>query len=141
MWGSLSDVIMNDYGLDLNGWSLWETTGVSADGCTIVGNGTNPSGYAEGWIAVLSEPLTPLPGDFNGDGTVGAADYTMWQGSLGSMTDLAADGDASGTVGAGDYAVWKANFGQTAGPGSSAFDNAAVPEPATMVLLMFALAC
>ena len=33
------------------GWTLVETTGISADGHLIVGNGTNPSGQAEGWMA------------------------------------------------------------------------------------------
>jgi hypothetical protein len=37
-----------------------------------------------------------------------------------------------------DYAVWRANFGQIAGGGSGASASAAVPEPTTLVPLMFA---
>jgi probable HAF family extracellular repeat protein len=66
----LQDVLENDYGLDLTGWTLGTPIsgiggawGVSADGRTIVGTGLNPSGQAEAWIAVLPEPsLTWLLG-------------------------------------------------------------------------------
>ena len=40
-----------------------------------------------------------LPGDYNGDGIVDAADYTRWRNNLGSTTTLLND-DTSG-VGAG----------------------------------------
>jgi CubicO group peptidase (beta-lactamase class C family) len=79
-----------------------------------------------------------LPGDYNSDGTVDAADYTVWRDTLGSDTSLPND-DTVG-VGPDDYDRWKANFGQTTGSGSSASANASVPEPATLVLLMLAAA-
>ncbi|MEB3123258.1 MAG: PEP-CTERM sorting domain-containing protein [Snowella sp.] len=52
-------------GLDVSGWTLYSATAISADGFTIVGNGINPSGQREGWVANLSpepipEPLTIL---------------------------------------------------------------------------------
>jgi probable HAF family extracellular repeat protein len=40
-------------GLDLTGWTLEDATGVSADGRTVVGNGTNPEGSSEAWVAVF----------------------------------------------------------------------------------------
>jgi uncharacterized membrane protein len=57
---SLKEVLENDYGLDLKGWQLHESvaTGISADGCTIVGYGINPDGYGEAWIATMPEPAT-----------------------------------------------------------------------------------
>lgn len=46
-------VNLNDYlptvGVNLTGWSLWETTGVSADGTVLVGNGSF-LGQERGWI-------------------------------------------------------------------------------------------
>ena len=39
-----------------------------------------------------------------------------------------------------DYDVWRSHFGQTLGSGSGATGNAAVPEPATLMLMMFAVA-
>jgi probable HAF family extracellular repeat protein len=40
----------------LSGWSLDSATGISADGNTIVGTGTNPSGRQEGYYAVIPAP-------------------------------------------------------------------------------------
>lgn len=51
----LKSVLEVDFGLDLNGWTLIEATGVSADGTVIVGNGTH-SGTSLGWVAVIPEP-------------------------------------------------------------------------------------
>lgn len=54
---SLRQVLIGQ-GADLTGWTLGLATGVSADGRTIVGYGTNPNGQQEAWIAVLPEPGT-----------------------------------------------------------------------------------
>ena len=53
---------------------------------------------------------------------------------------LAADGNNSGTIDPGDYDVWRAHFGQTAGSGSGDSTNAAIPEPATLMLLILTAA-
>jgi probable HAF family extracellular repeat protein len=53
---SLQDLLINEYGLDLTGWILKEATGISDDGLTIVGFGSNPDGHVMGWIAVLTPP-------------------------------------------------------------------------------------
>jgi probable HAF family extracellular repeat protein len=50
---NLQQVLENDYGLDLTGWTLYSATGISDDGNIIVGRGFNPSGNDEGWIATL----------------------------------------------------------------------------------------
>jgi Glucose / Sorbosone dehydrogenase len=76
-----------------------------------------------------------LSGDYNADGTVDAADYTIWRDTLGQSVTAhsGADGDGSGTIDAGDYTVWASNYGQTVHtPGAAA---AAVPEPAAMMLI------
>jgi probable HAF family extracellular repeat protein len=57
--------ILISSGINLSGWRLGSISGASADGFTIVGNGTNPSGQSEAWVANLSpepipEPLTIL---------------------------------------------------------------------------------
>ncbi len=65
-----------------------------------------------------------LPGDYNLDETVDAADYTIWRDTLGQEVDFyeVADGDGDGTIDPDDYDVWKANFGNTLfGVGAAAF--------------------
>jgi hypothetical protein len=59
--------------------------------------------------------VRPNAGDYNGNGHVDAADYTVWRNTLGSTSALAADGDGSGTVDEADYALWKTNFGKVNG--------------------------
>ena len=51
-----------------------------------------------------------LPGDYNQDHVVNAADYTVWRNNLGSGTSL--PNDSSAGVGPDDYDRWKTNFGQ-----------------------------
>jgi uncharacterized membrane protein len=48
------DVLVNEYGLNLTGWTLLLARDVSADGTVFAGIGTNPSGQTEAWRAVLA---------------------------------------------------------------------------------------
>jgi probable HAF family extracellular repeat protein len=58
---ALQEVLEEDYGLDLTGWTDLSVADISADGLTIVGNGSNPSGAREAWIAFIPEPgIAPL---------------------------------------------------------------------------------
>src|SRR5262249_52935612 len=73
-----------------------------------------------------------LPGDYNHDGIVNAADYTVWRDEFGQTgSNLAADGNGDQTVNQLDYSVWKTNFGNwfAAGAGAAAARYAVVPEP------------
>src|SRR5262249_39710814 len=59
----LSSVLATDYGLDLTGWTLTSAGGLSDDGQTIVGYGTDPAGKTEAWVARLNavpEPASAL---------------------------------------------------------------------------------
>ena len=67
----LKTVLETEYGLDLTGWQLLVANDISADGRYIVGQGLNPGGDWEAWIADLHRPC---PGDFNGDGVVNTLD-------------------------------------------------------------------
>ena len=53
-------MLENTYGLDLTGWTLTEAKGISADGLTIVGTGTNPDGNSEVWMAVIDGPAASV---------------------------------------------------------------------------------
>ncbi len=67
--------------------------------------------------------------DYNQNGIVDAADFTIWRDLLGSNDPLA-DGDGNGIVGMEDYYIWRTQFGRTV-PG------AIVPEPESHLLMMF----
>jgi hypothetical protein len=86
------------------------------------------SPYNQNQIVLTAFELAGIPGDFNHDGAVNAADYVLWRKGLGTpYTQF-------------DYNVWRSHFGQTTGSGSGATASAAVPEPSTLVLLIFAAA-
>jgi len=108
----------------LSGWELLDAADINEAG-QITGQGLINGEYH----AYL---LTPVPvfGDFNNDGSVDAADYVMWR-----KTD---SGNSQG------YTDWRANFGEGMGAGGgsvgSSHSQTGVPEPATLVLLMFTAA-
>ena len=83
-------------------------------------------------LRVLS--VRELPGDYNADGVVDAADYTVWRdthGEIGLARFSGADGDGDGEITSADYDVWAANFGATVGAPMAA----AVPEPSAVFLV------
>ncbi|WP_145282235.1 PEP-CTERM sorting domain-containing protein [Pirellulimonas nuda] len=82
---------------------------------------------------------TQVAGDYNGNGLVDAADYTVWRDSLGATgAGLAADGDGNNVVNQLDYTYWKSRFSNTAALGG--VDAAPVPEPAAATLALIGLA-
>jgi hypothetical protein len=77
--------------------------------------------------------ILSLYGDYNDDGTVGAADYVVWRKYKGTGATLPND-PHGGTIGANQFNTWRANFGNVYGSGSSI--TATVPEPAAWVTLL-----
>jgi hypothetical protein len=89
---------------------------------------------SENRSGVQSQPFRfVLPGDFNADGTVDAADYVVWRKGLGA------------TYTQDDYGAWRAHFGASLSPGSGATLpsaeplSAAVPESASLLTLLSAV--
>jgi Laminin B (Domain IV) len=81
---------------------------------------------------------TLLPGDYDNNQIVDAGDYELWRKYDNTATTL--PNDSTPGTDSSDYTVWRANFGQTAGSGAGAIANAVVPEPASFLLLIFAVA-
>ncbi len=52
----LDDLVAQQLGLDISGWSLTAATGVSGDGRTIAGYGLNPSGLTQGFVVTVPAP-------------------------------------------------------------------------------------
>ena len=86
---------------------------------------------------ILQATPNVLSGDYNRDGTVDAADYTVWRGQLGSEGgNLVADGNRNGTIDQADYDIWKTNFGRVAnGSLTSRAESFTVPEPQAAMLV------
>jgi hypothetical protein len=85
-------------------------------------------------------PPAGLDGDYNVDGKVDAADYTVWRNNLGDADESALNGNGDGMNGVdeGDYTLWKSQFGQMSGPGAGAATS--VPEPSAMLLVFLGMA-
>jgi T5SS/PEP-CTERM-associated repeat protein len=82
-------------------------------------------------LEVIATP--PLPGDYNEDGIVNAADYIVWRNSQGTDAALPnRDAQLAGNVGMGDYEHWRAHFGHRVRGTSRA---TAVPEPTSWLLI------
>ena len=121
--------------------------GVLADGLPFSFDLNSTNVFGEEFFDLLATLTVTLilSGDYNNNGIVDAADYTVWRDNLGSMATLPND-PLGGMIGQAHYDQWKASFGMTAGSGSgsgatgSASALATVPEPSTAVLLIVPLA-
>lgn len=91
-------------------------------------------GSPDGYVGTVRYIDAGLPGDFNGNGTVDAADYTVWRDNLGGDESvLMGNGNGMNGVDPADYDLWKSNFGTTSNAVVSA---SAVPEPSSLLLLV-----
>jgi ELWxxDGT repeat protein len=115
-------VLVNDF---VEGSGSSNPTGgiVEAGGKLFVNIGPRGDNMTQLWAADLA--VSPaIAGDYNGNGTVDAADYVVWRKTLGSATDLRANGDntgpSAGVIDQADYVVWRANFGNTSSPAAIA---------------------
>ncbi|TWT99404.1 putative lipoprotein [Botrimarina colliarenosi] len=82
-----------------------------------------------GYTVLTVGELPGLDGDYNGDGVVDAADYTVWRDNLNESVTL--NGDTTpGDVSQEDYDVWVTNYGKVA----SNNGTQTVPEPNGLLL-------
>jgi hypothetical protein len=92
----------------------------------------------DNFVVYAVQDPAPLAGDYNQDGAVDAADYTVWRDAEGQAVSLP-NSDPAGTtptlVDAEDYAFWAANYGSVA----SAL-AVSVPEPTSALLMSMVIA-
>lgn len=128
----ISDIISSTgpYTLDL-GIGALATTGTYPIVVMYAGDG--PVGISTNFSLKISP--AGVPGDYNGNGIVDAADYVLWRNGGPLQNEV----DAPGTVNAADYTAWKARFGNTSAAGSGSLAIDPVPEPATVVFAVLEL--
>jgi hypothetical protein len=116
-----------------------------------LGNAFNPAGARD--LVFRYGRLTSsvqIPGDYNTNGAVDAADYVLWRENLNQSVTLPND-STPGMVTQADYDVWRANFGRSGGPagpstlttgfiryvtaGAGLGSSSGVPEPATVIFI------
>ncbi|HEX3601272.1 MAG TPA: glycoside hydrolase family 16 protein [Lacipirellulaceae bacterium] len=90
-------------------------------------------------LVSLTPQVVAVPGDYNGNGVVDAADYVVWRANVGQSTLANRGTGITGLVGAADYNFWRSHFGSTSGSGS-ALGSAAIPEPCSWMMAMFGVA-
>lgn len=100
----------NDHGLAIDNFSITTTQEGG-------GGGDNPAG------------------DFNDDGVVNLADYTMWRDNLGGEPGVLLNDTFGGFIGDGQYQLWKDNFGAGT-PMLAAGGTQSVPEPAALTVVV-----
>lgn len=106
-------------------FKLWGARGADGDGHL------NHLRYLGEWLDDLGFSATQprLPADYNGDGTVNAADYTVWRDNVARFSSLG-DGDGNGFVNQFDYQIWADAYGNRV-----AEPTTAMPEPAGVVCI------
>ena len=91
-------------------------------------------GGNDGW-SPIAFAIPALPGDYNSDGVVDAADYAVWRDAATEGATLVNEAASPGVADAEDYAVWTYYYGR-----SLAGSAASVPEPAALSALAGAIA-
>jgi hypothetical protein len=104
---------------------------LEADPNSKIGNAAAHFSGLRNWVSVrhanvhqqVLNDLGALPGDFNHDGVVDAADYIVWRKNNGTP-----DG----------YNMWRTSFSTASGSGPTSTDviDSAVPEPSSFALLV-----
>ncbi len=133
-------VLAQNYGASGGTWDVGDFNAdrtMDSDDLSLIEQqyGASPEDFAAAWA--LAQNLVPLDGDYNGDGIVDAADYTVWRDALGSPAGtLPNDPNVGMAISEAQYDTWRTNYGETA---AAAAHTLAVPEPCALWLLVLAL--
>jgi len=97
----LQDVLEEDYGLSLPGWTLWEVLAITPDGHAMVGIAYNPQGEREAFVVTLPDTACHDGVDQDGDGLVDLDDpacRNLADNAEQSACQNGLDDDADGTI-------------------------------------------
>jgi autotransporter-associated beta strand protein len=113
-------------------YSLFAYAGALGGSLENLSLGDTPDGFNyslldTGTLIQLVVTNIGLPGDFNGDGFVDAADYAVLRKGMGS------------TYNEEHFNEWRTNFGEDSGSGNGSNSVGTVPEPATWALFITVL--
>jgi hypothetical protein len=106
------------------------TDSASTASATYKGNAFNNRFPPRLYIEVSGMGAPALTGDYNGNGSVDAADYVLWRNG----GPLQNEGASPGAIDQADYELWRARFGM--GTPTGAAMASAVPEPAACLLAL-----
>ncbi len=87
--------------------------------------GVSESQFLLDWDSLTE--ITNGPGDFNGDGVVDAADYTVWRDSPSPAQ--------------ADYLLWRSNYGNIYSPGNAHPATVPTPTGGVLVFIVFTTLC
>ena len=85
---------------------------------------------------LLGEVVYQIPGDFDRNNVVNAADLAVWRSAFGVSTEGDANGDRVSD--GADFLAWQRNLGASWTPATTVA-QATVPEPASVSLLLFTI--
>lgn len=84
----------------------------------------------------------PLKGDYNDNGVIDAAYYTVWRDAFAAGSSSLTNDPTMGTVDGSDFEYWRDHFGESSGGGAgagSALSASPVPEPTSFALVELAV--
>jgi hypothetical protein len=99
--------------------------------------GTGATGFDNILLQLIDVVEPGNSADFNGNGTIDAADYVVWRKNSGLMsgaTQSQGDANGDGSVNTADYDLWRASFGNMVPVGGGL--AAAVPEPTSIAMAL-----
>ncbi len=135
--------VTNAGGLATGTYKILDYAGALGGAFANLALGTTPAGFTFNLVdnvantsvdLSVTSTVVGVPGDYNNNGVVDAADYVLWRNGGPLQNEVV----TIGSVTPEDYTEWRARFGNTSGSGS-ALGAGAVPEPATVTLLWVVL--